>query len=246
MGYYLHGQALTDENQRAITVKGKGLICSKNDLRPRKKQPLLAPGIQQYLEDVLSNPAKAEATLETKSTDTAAVETEAPTATEMAANTFTGLEAPKKSQDGLKTGNTPDSNLSKQNAGNLSKQKNLQTELDLNTPKTEPETVEVLQPNKLLTALEQGIKKVNSELEIRYEAFNNSTFLEVYHGKTSIGTFQYTGNEIWVQACEKMKHHGFTDEMIFKLADIEYLESMESVEPLESLGLLELLDSPKA
>ena len=235
LGYYLHGQALTDENQRAITVKGKGLICNKSDLRPRKKQPLLAPGIQQYLEDVLSNPAKSEATVETKPTDTA-VETETPTATEMAENTFTGLvETPKKSQDGLTSGKTPDSQPSKQNA--------VQTMLDLKTPETEPEAVEVVKPNKLLTALEQGIKKVNNELEITYEAFNKSTFLEVYHGKTRIGTFEYKGNDIWIQACEKMKHHGFTEAMIYKLADVDYLESLESLEFLE---LLELLDSPKA
>ena len=226
LGYYLHGQALTDENQRAITVKGKGLICSKSDLRPRKKQPLLAPGIQQYLEDVLSNPAKAEATVETKPIDTA-VEAEIPTATEMAENTFTGLvETPKKSQTGLTGGKTESSQLSKQNAE--------QKVLDLKTPSIEPEIVEVIQPNKLLTALEQEIKKVNNELEITYEAFNNSTFLEVYHGKTRIGTFEYKGNDIWIQACDNMKHHGFTEEMIFNLADVEYLNS------------LELLDSPKA
>lgn len=225
LGYYLHGQALTDEDQRAITVKGEGLICSKKDLRPKKKQPLLAPGIQQYLEDVLSNPAKATATVETKPTDTA-VEPEAPTAKDMAENTFTGLVQPKKPQDGSTTGNKPDSQPSKSSA--------VQTMLDLKTPSIEPETVEVVQPNKLLTALEQGIKKVNNELDIQYEAFNNSTFLEVYHGDTRIGTFQYDGKDIWVQACERMKHHGFTDEMIYDLADVDYLES------------LELLDSPKA
>ena len=235
LGYYLHGQALTDEDQRAITVKGKGLICSKKDLRPRKKQPLLAPGIQQYLEDVLSNPAKAEATVEEKPTDTA-VETETPTATEMAENTFTGLvETPKKPQDGLMTGNKPGSQLSNQDA--------VQTMLDLKTPNIEPETVEVIQPNKLLTALEQGIKKVNNELEITYEIVDKSTFLEVFHGETSVGTFQYDGKDIWIQACERMKHHGFTEAMIYKLADVDYLESLESLEFLE---LLELLDSPKA
>ena len=226
LGYYLHGQALTDENQRAITVKGKGLICSKNDLRPKRKQPLLAPGIQQYLEDVLSNPAKVEVTVETKPTDTA-VETDTPTASEMAENTFTGLvETPKKPQDGLTTGKTPDSQQSKQNAE--------QKTLDLKTPNIEPETVEVIQPNKLLTALEQGIKEVNNELDIQYEAFNNSTFLEVYHGNTRIGTFEHKGNDIWIQGCENMKHHGFTEAMIFNLADVEYLNS------------LELLESPKA
>ena len=225
LGYYLHGQALTDEDQRAITVKGKGLICSKKDLRPRKKQPLLAPGIQQYLEDVLSNPAKATATVETKPKDTA-VETDLPTATEMAENTFTGLELPKKSPAGSTTGKTKSSQPSKQNAE--------QKVLDLKTPNTEPETVEVIQPNKLLTALEQGIKKVNNELDIQYEAFNNSTFLEVYHGKERIGTFEHKGNDIWIQGCENMKHHGFTEAMIFNLADVEYLNS------------LELLESPKA
>ena len=225
LGYYLHGQALTDEDQRAITVKGKGLICSKKDLRPRKKQPLLAPGIQQYLEDVLSNPTKATATVETKPTE--AVQSEAPTAEQMAENTFTGLvETPKKFQTGLTTGNKPGSQLSKPNAE--------QTMLDLKTPETEPETVEVIQPNKLLTALEQGIKKVNNELEITYEAVNKSTFLEVYHGNTKVGTFEHKDNDIWIQACEKMKHHGFTEEMIFNLADVEYLNS------------LELLESPKA
>ena len=225
LGYYLHGQALTDEDQRAITVKGKGLICSKKDLRPRKKQPLLAPGIQQYLEDVLSNPAKATATVETKPTE--AVQSEAPTAEQMAENTFTGLvETPKKPQDGLTTGTTPDSQQSKQNAE--------QKTLDLKTPNIEPETVEVVQPNKLLTALEQGIKEVNNELDIQYEAFNNSTFLEVYHGNTRIGTFEHKGNDIWIQGCENMKHHGFTEAMIFNLADVEYLNS------------LELLESPKA
>ena len=138
----------------------------------------------------------------------------------MAKNTFTGLVAPKKSQDGLTSGKTESSQPSKPSA--------VQTRLEFKTPETEPETVEVIQPNKLLTALEQGIKKVNNELDIQYEAFNNSTFLEVYHGNTRIGTFEYKGNDIWIQACEKMKHHGFTEEMIYNLADVEYLESLES------------------
>ena len=225
LGFYLHGQAIADEDKRAIVVDGIGIICSKKELKPAKKQFTLKDSERELLEDIMSNPAKAEATVETE--PTATVETEAPTATEMAENTFTGLvETPKKPQDGLTTGKPQSSQPSKSSA--------VQTMLDLKTPETEPETVEVIQPNKLLTALEQGIKKVNNELEITYEAVNKSTFLEVYHGNTKVGTFEHKDNDIWIQACEKMKHHGFTEEMIFNLADVEYLNS------------LELLESPKA
>ena len=216
LGYYLHGQALTDENQRAITVKGKGLICNKSDLRPRKKQPLLAPGIQQYLEDVLSNPAKSEATVETKPTDTA-VETETPTATEMAANKFTGLVPAPKSQDGLTTGNKPDSQSSKQNAE--------QKTLDLKTPKPQPETDTEVQLTEWLLAIEREISQANTELSFEYESFGGSTYLEVFHGSTRLATLEDDGKSIWMKGSHKLNFHGITEEKIDTMLDPDFLQS---------------------
>ena len=216
LGYYLHGQALTDENQRAITVKGKGLICNKSDLRPRKKQPLLAPGIQQYLEDVLSNPAKSEATVETKPTDTA-VETETPTATEMAANSFTGLVPTPKSQDGLTTGNKPDSQSSKQNAE--------QKTLDLKTPKPQPETDTEVQLTEWLLAIEREISQANTELSFEYESFGGSTYLEVFHGSTRLATLEDDGKSIWMKGSHKLNFHGITEEKIDTMLDPDFLQS---------------------
>lgn len=219
LGYYLHGQALTDENERAINVKGKGLICSKNDLRPKRKQPLLAPGIQQYLEDVLSNPAKVETTIEENPTDTTEeVATEAPTATEMAENTFTGLvETPKKFPTGSMTGKTQSSQLSKQNAE--------QTTLDLKTPKPQPETSTEAEPTQALKILQEKIAIANSSLSFGYDSFGERTFLEVYHEDDRIGTFEDDGNSIWMKGCSKMYNHGFTDELFEILLDEEALKS---------------------
>ena len=216
LGYYLHGQALTDDDQRAITVKGKGLICNKSDLRPRRKQPLLAPGIQQYLEDVLSNPAKSEATVETKPTDTA-VETETPTATEMAANKFTGLVPAPKSQDGLTTGNKPDSQSSKQNAE--------QKTLDLKTPKPQPETDTEVQLTEWLLAIEREISQANTELSFEYESFGGSTYLEVFHGSTRLATLEDDGKSIWMKGSHKLNFHGITEEKIDTMLDPDFLQS---------------------
>ena len=217
LGYYLHGQALTDEDQRAITVKGKGLICNKSDLRPRRKQPLLAPGIQQYLEDILSNPAKAEVTVEEKPTDTK-VESDAPTATEMAANKFKGLvEQPKKSQAGLMTGKTESSQPSKQNAE--------QTMLDLKTPETEPETTTEAKPTEWLLAIEREINQANTELSFEYDSFGGSIYLEVFHGKTRVVTLEDNGSSIEIRGADKLKFHGITDEKLDTMLHPDFLQS---------------------
>ena len=219
IGFYLHGEAITDEDKRAISLDGVGIICSKKDLKPAKKQFVLTEGEVEHLKDMMSNPGKIKAidttaTVESETTDT-------PTATEMAENTFTGLvEAPKKSQDGLKNGSKPDFNPSKQNA--------VQKTLDLKTPSIEPESPIEVKPTEWLLAIEREIKKVNPELTIQYDAFGGCTFLEVYYGDAIIGTFEDDGKDIWMKGCSKMKHHGFTEEKLDRLADKEYLESLES------------------
>ena len=118
------------------------------------------------------------------------------------------------------TGKTPDWQPSKQNA--------VQTELNLKTPEPQPETTTEAKPTEWLLAIEREIKKVNPEVAIQYDAFGECTFLEVYHGDTIIGTFEDDGKDIWMKGCSKMKHHGFTEEKLDRLADKEYLESLQS------------------
>lgn len=221
IGFYLHGEAIADEDKRAISLDGIGIICSKKDLKPSKKQFVLTEGEVEHLKDMMSNPGKIKAidTTETVETPTA-VETETPTAEQMAENNFTGLVPPKKSPAGSTTGKTQSLQPSKQNAE--------QKVLDLKTPNVEPETTTEVQPTKWLLAIEQGIKKVNTEVAIQYDAFGECTFLEVYHGDAIIGTFEDDGKDIWMKGCSKMKHHGFTEEKLDRLADKDYLESLQS------------------
>ena len=230
IGFYLHGEAITDEDKRAILLDGIGIICSKKDLKPSKKQFVLTEGEVEHLKDMMSNPGKIKAidtteTVETEATEEVetptAVETETPTAKDMAENNFTGLvEAPKKSPAGSMTGKTQSLQPSKQNAE--------QKVLDLRTSNIEPETTTEVQPTKWLLAIEREIKKVNPEVAIQYDAFGECTFLEVYHGDAIIGTFEDDGKDIWMKGCSKMKHHGFTEEKLDRLADKDYLESLQS------------------
>ena len=213
IGFYLHGEAINGEDSRAISLDGIGIICSKKDLKPSKKQFTLTEAEVKHLEDMMSSPGKIKAIDRTEK-----VEVETPTATEMAANTFTGLaEKPKKSQDGLTTGKTQNSQPSKQNAE--------QKTLDLQAPKPQPETDTEVQPTQSLKILQEKISIANSKLSFEYDSFGNRTFLEVYHEDERIGTFEDDGNSIWMKGCSKMYNHGFTDELFEILLDEETLKS---------------------
>lgn len=212
IGYYLHGEAITDEDKRAILLDGIGIICSKKDLKPSKKQFTLKDSERELLEDIMSNPAK------TKPVDTTEeVELEAPTAKQMAENTFTGLVPPKKPQDGLTSGKTQSSQPSKQNAG--------QKVLDLKTSESQPETTTEAKPTQSLKILQEKIAIANSKLSFGYDSFGGRTFLEVYHEDERIGTFEDDGNSVWMKGCSKMYNHGFTDELFEILLDEETLKS---------------------
>lgn len=212
IGFYLHGEAIADEDKRAISLDGIGIICSKKDLKPAKKQFIPTEGELEHLKDMMSNPGK------TKPVDTTEeVESEAPTAEQMAANKFTGLKTPKKSQTGLTTGKTENSQLSKQNAE--------QKVLDLKTPSIEPETTTEAKPTELLKILQEKILIVNSKLTFGYDSVGERTFLEVYHEGERIGTFEDNKNSIWMSGCSQMYNHGFTDELFEILLDEEALKS---------------------
>ena len=135
----------------------------------------------------------------------------------MAENTFTGLVAPKKSQDGLTSGKAPDSQPSKQNA--------VQTTLDLKTPNIEPESPTEAKPTKWLLAIEQEIKQANSELSFEYDGFGESTYLEVFHNSTRLATLEDDGQSIWMKGSHKLSFHGITDEKIDAMLDPDFLQS---------------------
>lgn len=200
LGYYLHGEAVTDDDKRAILVEGEGLICNKNDLKPWKKQPALTPEVKTELESIITNPV-------------ADTEDTAPTADEIAENTFTGL-VPAPKLTGTAIGNQQGSQVSKQSV-------EVQPELDLKTPEApEPEQVQIT-PTPLLEAIEQEVKRVNPELTFAYDTNGKSTFLEISRDDYPIGTFEDDGENIWTIGCKEMIHHGFSEEMIDTLTEIE-------------------------
>ena len=213
IGFYLHGEAINDEDKRAISLDGIGIICSKKDLKPAKKQFVLTEGEIEHLKGMMSNPGKIKA-IDT----TEVVDKETPTATEMAENNFTGLvETPKKPQGGSTTGKTQSSQPSKSSA--------VQTMLDLQAPKPQPETTTEVQPTEALKILQKKIAIANSSLSFEYDSFGGKTYLEVYHEGDRIGTFEDDGNSIWMKGCSKMYNHGFTDELFEILLDEETLKS---------------------
>ena len=58
LGYYLHGELITNENQRAIAIDGKGFIVDKKDICGRKLTSLnqATPYEIRELEFILSEP----------------------------------------------------------------------------------------------------------------------------------------------------------------------------------------------
>ena len=58
LGHYLHGKVITDENQRAIVINGKGMIVNKQDFRSDKLTSSNTPTADeiQELEFILSQP----------------------------------------------------------------------------------------------------------------------------------------------------------------------------------------------
>lgn len=209
IGFYLHGEAITNEDKRAILLDGIGIICSKKDLKPSKKQVNLKDSEKELLQDIMSNP------VETKPTETVATET--PTASEMAENNFTGLVAPKKSQDGLTSGKTENSQPSKQNA--------VQKMLDLKTPSIEPETTTEAKPTDWLLAIEREIQQANTELTFEYDSFGGSIYLEVFHGETRVITLEDNGSSIEIRGADKLKFHGISDEKLDIMLHPDFLQS---------------------
>ncbi len=137
-----------------------------------------------------------------------------PTPEDMAANTFTGLATAPKLPTGSQDGSPPDWQASKLNDA-------VQTELDLKTePTPELEEVEVV-PTLLLEAIATEVKKVNPELCFTYDTNGKSVFLQVNHGDSKIGTFEDDGENLWTINCQAMTFHGFTEEQIDALAEIE-------------------------
>lgn len=213
IGFYLHGEAITDEDKRAISLDGIGVICSKKDLRPAKKQFVLTEGEIEHLKDMMSNPGKIKA-IDTTETEIS----ETPTASEMAENNFTGLvDTPKKSPAGSTTGKTENSQPSKQNAGQIT--------LDLKTSEPQSETETEAKPTEWLLAIEQEINQANTELRFEYESFGGSTYLEVFYGSTRLATLEDDGKSIWMKGSHKLNFHGITDEKIDTMLDPDFLQS---------------------
>ncbi|MDY7008558.1 MAG: hypothetical protein SWX82_32710 [Cyanobacteriota bacterium] len=179
LGYYLHGEPVKEEDDRVIFVKGEAIICKKTDILPHKNQPELTPEDRVRFEAIISEPLN-----------------EQPSADEIAANTFTGLEPTKK----LKV---------------------VQAELNLKVEQPAPSKKTEVIPTPLLEMVAHEIKKVNPSLTFDYDTNDKSTFLEIFHGSSNIGMFEDDGEDLWSFNTAKMLHHGFTKEIIDALSEIE-------------------------
>ncbi|NEQ78435.1 MAG: hypothetical protein F6K23_38870 [Okeania sp. SIO2C9] len=220
LGYYLHGQPVEKDNERVIFVEGRAIICTKDDLRPCREQPGISEDERARLEVIISE------------------ESEQPTAEEIASNTFTGLApSPKqeilggraetitdaeiaanasqmKATTGSQAGNKQEEQVLEQSVG-------VQTELYLKVEQPEPSKKTEVIPTPLLETVAGEIKKVNPELTFGYDSNGKSTFLDVYHGTSYIGIFEDDGVDLYSSNTSKMLHHGFTEEMIDALIEIE-------------------------
>ncbi|NET30060.1 hypothetical protein [Okeania sp. SIO1I7] len=138
---------------------------------------------------------------------------EQPTANDIASNTFTGLQ-PAQKQNGSVTGKQQDFSQSEQSDV-------VQTELYLKVEQPAPSKKTEVIPTPLLETVAGEIKKVNPELTFGYDSNGKSTFLTVYHGTSYIGIFEDDGVDLYSSNTAKMLHHGFTEEMIDALIEIE-------------------------
>ncbi|MEM9272362.1 MAG: hypothetical protein AAGA80_05285 [Cyanobacteria bacterium P01_F01_bin.143] len=198
IGFYLYGDKLPLADERAVLIDGETqpTICSKAHLRPLKNStPPTELEIKQ-LEKLLAEPQETE-----------------PTPEDMAANTFTGLATAPKLLTGSQDGSPPDLPASRLNDA-------VQAELDLKTEPTPKPEVEVV-PTPLLEAIATEVKKGNPELCFTYDTNGKSVFLQVEHGDSKIGTFEDDGENLWTIGCKAMTFHGFTEEQIDALAEIE-------------------------
>ncbi|NES64225.1 MAG: hypothetical protein F6K24_02620 [Okeania sp. SIO2D1] len=199
VGFYLHGLQIKNEDDRVIYLTNQDIfkVVDKRSLKAvaAKSQKPCPPELVVKLEKALSEP-----------------EDTAPTADEIANNTFSGLVPVKKQQTGLQTGNKPELPPSEPSV--------VQTALDLKTPPPEQKKSKVT-ATPLLELVASEIKKVNPELTFDYDSNGKSTFLDIYHGSSSIGTFEDDGEDLWSFNTAKMLHHGFTKEMIDALGEIE-------------------------
>ncbi len=209
IGFYLESKKVGDD-QRVIYLIDKQIfrVVDKLSLKmiAKKQQKPCPPELVKKLEYVLSTP-EPQTTVE---------EDTAPTASEIAQNSFTGLVPAPKPTTGIATGNKPDSQASEQNDV-VQAELNLKTE----TPEPEPDPKTEVEPTALLAAIEQEIKKVNNTLAFKYDTNGKSIFLEVFHGDSKVGTFEDDGDSLWTINCKDMLFHGFTEEQVDALAEIE-------------------------
>ena len=220
LGYYLHGQPVEKDNERVIFVEGRAIICTKDDLRPCREQPGISEDERARLEAIISE------------------ESEQPTAEEIAFNTFTGLEPNQKQEilggraetiadaeiaaiasqmkatTGSQTGNKQEEQVLEPSVG-------VQTELYLKVEQPASSKKTEVIPTPLLETVAAEIKKINSELIGKYDTNGKSTFLEIFHGSSNIGMFEDNGVDLYSSNTAKMLHHGFTEEMIDALIEIE-------------------------
>ncbi|NEN90694.1 MAG: hypothetical protein F6K48_17965 [Okeania sp. SIO3H1] len=200
VGFYLYGKQVEDSKRVIYLVKHDTFkIVDKRSLKgvDAKSQKPCPPDLVIKLEAALQ----------------AQPEPEQPTAEEIASNNFTGLE-PTPKQNGSENGKQQDFSQSEQSDV-------VQTELYLKVEQPAPSKKTEVIPTPLLETVAGEIKKVNPELTFGYDSNGKSTFLDVYHGSSNIGIFEDDGVDLYSSNTAKMLHHGFTEEMIDALIEIE-------------------------
>ncbi|NET16931.1 MAG: hypothetical protein F6K08_31000 [Okeania sp. SIO1H6] len=131
---------------------------------------------------------------------------------EIGNNTLKGVAPSPKLQSCSESGNKPDSKVSEPSV--------VQTELDLEL-EDEPGQIEATTP--LLEAVKAELEKVNNTLEYCICKYGDkgSTFLEIYHGDSHIGYFEDDGTDCLWESCKNLLHHGFTQEQLEAISEIE-------------------------
>ncbi len=202
IGFYLYGKQV-GENERVIYLVQQDTFktVDRRSLKNVSNHKPCPPDLYAKLEAALSEPIEL---------------SEQPTAQEIAQNTFTGLVAPKLPTV-TQTGKQLDFEPSKPSAA-------VQVELDLKTPRPTPEPkkaeVEVT-PTPLLELVASEVAKINNTLTFKYEKRGKNMVMEVLHGASYICHWEDINNDLWPGNAQKLKHHGFTEEQIGAISDLE-------------------------
>ncbi|NEO52577.1 MAG: hypothetical protein F6K54_05515 [Okeania sp. SIO3B5] len=200
VGFYLYGKQVEDSKRVIYLVKHDTFkIVDKRSLK----------GVDAKSQ----KPCPTDLVIKLEAALQAQPEPEQPTAEEIASNNFTGLE-PTPKQNGSENGKQQDFSQSEQSDV-------VQTELYLKVEQPAPSKKTEVIPTPLLETVAGEIKKVNPELTFGYDSNGKSTFLTVYHGTSYIGIFEDDGVDLYSSNTAKMLHHGFTEEMIDALIEIE-------------------------